>query len=525
MSFVGPEHTSFDWQKHESTVAVWSIGAMEQHGHHLPLLTDTMQGDFFARMLAEDMGYALLPTLPYGTSMEHKGFRGSITLTPEILMSFVYQMADELEGQNFNRMIIVNAHGGNFSLFPAVRHVNRQDRNIKIIVMNPWELRGDAVKCSPEIHAGEMETSIMLGIGQPVGDDRRDSDPFAVGFKQSDLNMYGVGRLNPDGVWGAPSKASKAKGKKIIAQVRKQMKVFVQRHLELLDADARYGGAGPVAIRPMVEEDLIFGLEMSRLASWNQKSADWQMYFAASKGKSFVALRNGAKAGTVTTINYQKKFSWIGMVLVDPEIRRSGIGKKLLQESIDAAKADGIVRLDATPAGKKLYDRLGFKDECHLSRMQCTDLPTLEKSAIKVQKMKKSDLAAVIVYDAKQFGAKREAVLRALFANASEYAFVLKSGKSILGFCLGRHGHDFEQVGPVVANDAATAEALLVTALAKCGDKAVIVDSMDEQKPFNALLLKLNFTEQRKFIRMYLGKKPTMGTRKTQFAISGPELG
>lgn len=89
-----------------------------------------------------------------------------------------------------------------------------------------------------------------------------------------------------------------------------------------------------------------------------------------SKGGNFIALHNGKKVGTVTAVNYQNRFSWIGMVLVDPDIRRCGIGSRLLNAAIESAENMGSVRLDATHQGQKLYKTLGYKDEYNLMQMQ-----------------------------------------------------------------------------------------------------------------------------------------------------------
>ncbi len=526
MSFVGPEHTSVDWQLNESGIAVWSIGAQEQHGHHLPLETDTLQAQYFARYAAETLGACLLPGLPYGTSLEHAGFRGSITLTPDLLMALTRQMADELEAQSFTRLIIVNGHGGNFSLFPAVREINRQDRNIKIIIACPWEFRDRSKKEVPEIHAGETETSIMIAMGAPVGDERIDSDPFEVGAKQSDLNHFGVGRVSKAGTWGYPSKATKAKGQKYIKNVKKNMIAYIKERLAILDEDPRYGGSGPVALRPMKADDLPFGLSLSRVANWNQMMADWQLYFQASNGNSFIAMHNGKKVGTVTSITYQNKFSWVGMVLVDPNIRRCGVGTTLLNKAIDVCKEMGPVVLDATPEGRKLYSTLGFKDDIYLSRM-VVDATTqaLPKPTIACEKMRATNLSHVIAYDEKIFGANRGDVLTHLFNTAKRYAFIYKKAGKVCGYCMGRTGHEFEQVGPIVADNDEIAQSLLLTALTNSRRKSVLVDCFDDKDDFYQLLESLGFEQQRPFIRMFLGKKPKSINNDKQYAIFGPELG
>ncbi|NQZ70508.1 MAG: GNAT family N-acetyltransferase [Lentisphaeria bacterium] len=331
--------------------------------------------------------------------------------------------------------------------------------------------------------------------------------------------------MNKEGVWGYPSKATKAKGKKFVNEIKKKMLEHVLIRLKRWENERRYGGPGPVALREFSTADIPLGMKLKELANWNQKEADWKMLLSASKGGNYVALHNGETCGTVTTVNYESKFSWIGMVLVDPNKRRCGIGTELLTAAIEHAGKSGPVRLDATPMGKKLYDTLGFKDEYRLTRYQVLGLEDLPKAELKCRKIKKTDLAKIINFDKTIFGAKRKAILESLLTNASEYAFLYEEGKRIKGFCFGRHGSEFEQIGPVVAETSEIARSLILHALKKCIGDDVIIDALDKQSGFNEFIQSLGFSTQRPFIRMCKGKLKDRGQPANQFAITGPELG
>jgi creatinine amidohydrolase len=527
--FCSGYDTSQKWQLNESGIAIMPMGATEQHGSHLPLNTDTITASYFAEYVAKELHAMLLPPMPFGTSLEHAGFRGTISLKPEVLISFIQNITDELEAQNIRFFIIMNGHGGNFAMSPAVRQINRQDRKIKVLIINCWEFQNHPSK-QPEVHAGEGETSLMLAIDKKLVGDLNVpiSNPSlqAENFKQSDLNTFGVGRMTPHGIWGCPQHATQEKGKKQIADIKKNIVPFILERIKRLDKDPRYGGPGPIVLRPFHDSDIPFGMFVKNQANWNQLEQDWQMILETNQNGHFIAMQNGLPVGTATTINYSNRFCWVGMVLVDSTKRRSGIGKTLLINAIEQAKKIGTVRLDATPDGKKLYDTLGFKVEYQLSRLQCfaKNFESLQ-SPIICQPMKINDLTSVLKMDFTIFGAEREIILRNLFRNKPNLAWVCKTKNSIQGYCFGRAGSQFTQIGPLIAKNQETAEALLIGALKTEPNTNFIIDALDDQKNWNKYLKNLGFTVQRPFIRMYLGKHTHVGQTQNQYLIAGPELG
>src|SRR5438309_10731223 len=82
---------------------------------------------------------------------------------------------------------------------------------------------------------------------------------------------------------------------------------------------------------------------------------------------AFAALSDARIVGTAIGIDYGG-FAWIAMMLVDPAYRGRGVGRRLLEAAMDAVPSNLPIRLDATPLGRPLYQRLGFEDEAMLSR-------------------------------------------------------------------------------------------------------------------------------------------------------------
>ena len=282
-----------------------------------------------------------------------------------------------------------------------------------------------------------------------------------------------------------------------------------------------------ITLRAMTAADIPLGMRLKEAAGWNQTAADWQMMLACPGG-AFVAAVDGVDAGTTTVVSYGDRFSWVGMVLVDPACRRRGVGTALLHAAIDYAAPLGPVRLDATPLGKQLYDTLGFRDEYTLARMErqaVRQAAPVQGEAGEVQPLAADRLSAVIAYDAPVFGAPRPAILVALAANRPEYAYLQLTDERVTGYCLGRAGSRFDQIGPIVADDEAGARSVLLAALGHSRGSAVIVDALAGHTGWMEFLHSLGFVEQRPFIRMCLGELRHPGEPARQYAIAGPEIG
>src|ERR1700730_2855874 len=123
-------------------------------------------------------------------------------------------------------------------------------------------------------------------------------------------------------------------------------------------------------IRVMTEHDIPAGLRLNGLSGWNQTSADWKRFLTSSPRGCFVMEDDMKVVGTATTICYENRFAWIGMVLVDPGHRKQGIGTQLLTKTMEHLDHSRIstMKLDATPLGKPLYTKLGFVNEYEIER-------------------------------------------------------------------------------------------------------------------------------------------------------------
>ncbi len=299
-----------------------------------------------------------------------------------------------------------------------------------------------------------------------------------------------------------------------------------------------------IVVRPMQPPDIEAGLRLCRIARWNQTRRDWEMFLKLSPDGCLVAVKDGLVIGTVTTVSYEDRFSWIGMVLVDPVERGRGVGTCLMSMALDVLSGIPSIRLDATPAGCEVYRKLDFVDEYSLSRME-----RVEKSAPAgglmqpdnlARPMTREDLPAIEFFDRQVFGAERRVMLEWMFDGAPEYAWVIEqpgqagqlgqagqAGQAgqIAGFIFGRHGVNFEHLGPVVARDQQTARRLVSACVRQRDGQRFILDASNYEPDWRGWLASIGFREQRPFVRMYYRDNPYPGLPAQQFGILGPEFG
>ena len=234
---------------------------------------------------------------------------------------------------------------------------------------------------------------------------------------------------------------------------------------------------------------------------------------------------DGSVVGTVTAIAYGDTVGWIGMMLVDPQYRRRGIATRLMRRAMEALETCRTIKLDATPLGKTVYEKLGFRDEYSLVRLIRAHAPFDMPSTGGVSPLSAGNLDDISAMDKAAFGADRMNVLAPIAAVNPATAFRLDRDGVLGGYVLGRPGANFYQIGPLVADTPDNAVALAGTAMSVIGAAPIVVDVPADQLEFIGWLVSNCFREERPFIRMYEGENDSPGRPERVFAICGPEVG
>jgi len=272
----------------------------------------------------------------------------------------------------------------------------------------------------------------------------------------------------------------------------------------------------------MTIKDIPAAVGLKNIAGWNQTAADWERLLSASPDGCFVAEDDGRVIGTTTTISYENKFAWIGMVLVDPSYRGRGIGTELLQRAISYLDSSSIpcMKLDATPQGRPLYERLGFVGEYEIERWMLK--PQLREET---ESNELGALGDVFRLDREIFGADRSGLLGSIAEEEPHFTLVARQENRIAGYVFGRPGSFAVQMGPWVARSREVAATLLDAFLRRVRREMVFVDCVPGNPWAIPLVKARGFEFSRPLTRMFRGTNEHAGRPNLLGAILGPEFG
>ncbi|MGH2560759.1 MAG: creatininase family protein [Thermomicrobiales bacterium] len=197
----------------QPTIAVLGVGAIEQHGAHLPVATDWSWIAHMTRRVAERLDAFWLPAIPFSMSECHGDLAGTVWLKPETLAKVIRDLVLALRAQGIHRIVIMNGHGGNFMLEPTIQELNLTYSDLAVIMPPHFGPADPPIfESTGEIHAGEGETSTQLSLNpELVKDERVDAMP-AVGREFLDYTV--MANISPAGVWGSPNLGSAEKGRR-----------------------------------------------------------------------------------------------------------------------------------------------------------------------------------------------------------------------------------------------------------------------------------------------------------------------
>lgn len=266
-------------------------------------------------------------------------------------------------------------------------------------------------------------------------------------------------------------------------------------------------------IRALVAEDIPAALDLCREAGWNQVRNDWVRLLEYEPDGCFGVEIDGQLVGTVTTTRYGTPLAWIGMMLVREDRRRQGVATDLINASLDYLRSQNVqcIKLDATPAGQFVYERMGFQVEWSFQRW------ARDRQADGELLTQSDPLSA----------SHRQLDHRAFLVDRFDWLERLAGTSHVCacdaGFGMLRQGFLAGYLGPVVADAPMTATQIIQPLLQCSSAPRTFWDVMN---PHAAKIAdSFGFQPVRDLTRMWIGSKLVSPDMAMQYAISDPGTG
>lgn len=279
-------------------------------------------------------------------------------------------------------------------------------------------------------------------------------------------------------------------------------------------------------LRHMTPDDIPGAVKLSRAVGWPHDERDFaRLLHWSPEGCFCVEEVDRGLIGTVTTTPYDTALAWIGMLIVPPDRQRQGIGRQLMRAALDhlIARDTERIMLDASEDGRPLYEEMGFRKICKVERWEGRASTYLGPRA---RRMRESDLDAVQALDAQLFGTDRGHILRRVWEEFPDIAWIDEANGRIDSYMLGRRMPQTIHLGPWMSWTTTAAERVLRVAFEQLQGQHVTFNIPDHNGRSLILVRNHNLKRIRHCTRMIYGDaRPLEGEPLTEMAITALATG
>jgi len=211
-----------------------AVGAIEQHGPHLPTFTDTLIGENLVYRIAQKLGNCLQgPTITVGCSSHHLAFPGTVSIQKSTLKAIIHDYTDSLVMHGYKNIVFMPSHGGNFStIAEAVEEAQKKHKTTNVVgyidlmgflkIINAVSEEAGISKEESGAHAGENETSLVLALAEDLVMKNRFEPGYVGKFGEEETKTIfakGMKALTENGILGDPTRATKEHGEQYLKKI------------------------------------------------------------------------------------------------------------------------------------------------------------------------------------------------------------------------------------------------------------------------------------------------------------------
>src|SRR4051794_7455163 len=275
-------------------------------------------------------------------------------------------------------------------------------------------------------------------------------------------------------------------------------------------------------IRPMRQDEISIAANWAAAEGWNPGFADAACFAVADPEGFFIAELEGAPAATVSCVNYSASFAFLGFYIVREDLRGRGYGLRIWNAAI-AHAGPRVIGLDGVVAQQQNYRKSGF-DLAYANVRYGGTVAATDAPQARVIALTEVPLATVAAYDATLFPAARPAFLRGWIGAPGHVGRALVRDGGLAGWGVIRPCRKGHKIGPLVADDHASAEAVLSALLAGTGDREIFLDVPGVNRDAVWLAKDLGLVPGFETARMYTGAIPPLRLERV-FGVTSFELG